>query len=197
MYEEYQDKEMYVNFHMKSSHKQTFADDRMIFLKNVKAEVTQDQIKEFFQKFGNIIRCTVQEPKATVQSAQNRPKSKYAIITFQTEKAAQKAMGYDLKDPKLRALFDPVPYITVLIPKAQMKKFHQVTQSKMRSDYMNRVNPKLVTSDNQKGFIPGQLQAMPNMPQMGFMYPAMMPRGMPQKPRQGPYRGPNPNYQGY
>jgi polyadenylate-binding protein len=153
-------------------------------LKNLKLEITNDQLKSVFQQFGNVTSCAVRE----WTSKTGKKKAAYGFVAYATPGDATNAMNDALANQDVKNLF--LPGETIYIQRHQSKdKRHQFLVSERRKRQMTM----------QQNF--GMGMGMPQYPFAGYpMAPQNFRRTQPMYMNNpmgaGPNRGPRQQPQG-
>jgi len=123
------DEPLYVNWHqgrnertreLKRSHQQT-TNETNLYVKNLKAEVTETDLKRAFQQFGLITSTACREWNASSTQKQ----AKFGFVAFDNADDARRAQAQAHEVPEIRALFlvDAQPYIGMHQSKDKRKEY--------------------------------------------------------------------------
>lgn len=108
--------------------------NKNLFIKNVKSDVTVDKLKSLFSKFGNISSCVLQIPTKKNPKYQN-VETQFGYISYQNGDMATKAISEYQSDPAIVELFNNQQcYLAVHLPK---EKFMKIQKNKMGMDSSN------------------------------------------------------------
>jgi len=160
---------LYVNFHVSRQERALerkkdgqIRNETNIFIKNLKPEVTEQDIHNLFNVYGEITNCGIKEVDFRGQ------KYKMAFVNYKYPEEATKAQSESSHKEEIKKLFYDSPYIGLWLSKDQRIQYKQ-TQ-------MNRkpVNTHIINNPSQ---YPGGYQ----QPFSGYMQPNQ-PLGMVQPP---------------
>lgn len=185
---------LYVNWHQSKSDRkrdlkrqfQQTQNENNLYVKNLKPEVTEQDLKEAFQQFGTLTSIACKD----WTSADTQKKAKFGFIAFSNADDAQKAYYQALDIPEIRNLYiaEAKPYINLHQSK-ERRKAYIYSQRKMRAQMTNLAMPGM-------GGMPG-MGAMPGMGGMPPMVGGGFPGGPGAKRQFAPFpmmggRGPMP-----
>jgi len=123
------DEALYVNWHqpkterareLKRTHQQT-QNETNLYVKNLKAEINESDLKKAFQQFGQITSTAVREWTASTTQKQ----AKFGFVAFDNAEDARRAQGQAHEIPEVRALFhdEAQPYIGMHQSKEKRKEY--------------------------------------------------------------------------
>lgn len=210
---------LYVSWHQTKSDRtrelkrqyQQSQNDTNLYAKNLKAEITEQDLKDAFQQFGTIISIACKD----WVSADGQKKARCGFIAFSNADDAQKAYYQALEIPEIKNLYiaDAKPYINLHQSKERRKEYIY-SQKKWKNQMANMGGMPGMPG---MGGMPGM--PMPGMPGMGNMsnpafanmpnrkfppFPMMNrpfaggpagPRGVPRTHKGGWQKGPNQRFQ--
>ena len=153
-----------------------------LFTKNIKKEVTEQQLNETFSKYGKITSCAIKEVKSI------DPKfpcdTNCGFICFSNRDEAKRALAYSPKDKDVQELYkDKVIYITYHYRKEQYQVYKEMKRRTMAKYFQRQVNPMFIPFPMMHPAMLGFGGAP------GFNHP-MMNSAPPMPPR---YHGPPPH----
>jgi polyadenylate-binding protein len=161
--------EVYVNWHQSKAErerelKREFAqiqNQTNLFIKNLRLDVTEAEVKQAFQKFGKVTSVAVKEWGSNAQ------KAKFGFVAFDNVNDCKTAQSEGMKDQEIRSLYLPnaTPYINL----------HQSKEK--RSEYLLSLKRRKMQA--------GMMPPMDMFNRMGGM--GGFPGGMPNRRFQQPY----------
>jgi len=163
-----------------------------LFAKNLKEEVTSEELQKAFSSFGEITSCVVKSPTLTPEQQADATfkRTKFGYINFLLKDDAREALSKAREDEAVQPLFE-APGVAVFY---HMKKeqFNMYKESKNRVRRMVRFPNMMGEGPNYPYMMPqGPMRGrMPNMPPMNefFMNQMMMPGVLPKGPFNPKYR---------
>ena len=128
---------LYVNLHKSRQERaleRKLVDDKRnetnMFMKNLKPEVSEAQIRELFQIFGEITNCGFKEKEYQGKTF------KMFFANYKYPEDAIKAQSQSAQMEEIRKLFyDDKPYVGLWLSKEQRERFKQTQANRRRRDY--------------------------------------------------------------
>jgi len=123
-----------------------------LFIKSLKFDVTEDQVRMAFSKYGKITSIGIQETKLAILSTPEP--LKFGFINFSDEKEASDAFFKGKKDADVRALLSDTlstsaEFLCYAQPRALRAQYLRMKQNMMK--YMPRPMPMMMPQQNKRG----------------------------------------------
>lgn len=161
-----------------------------LFIKSLKEDVTEEQLKAVFSKYGEVTSVALKVSDKIPKSIETHGvKVKFGFVNFKDDNVAKTAFMESKKSPEVKALISEYhsdkkdfiyfaqpknvreQYLKMIKKNIQTSSMYQAQQNffKMMSQMMN----KKMQPPRQARGAKGQSQAAPGVPQMNFFNPMM------------------------
>jgi polyadenylate-binding protein len=148
---------IYLNWHQGKSDRQRelkrayshAPNDSNLYLKNLKTDITEQDIKSVFQHYGKITSIGVREWK----SPNGEKIAKYGFIAFDNPEDAKHAQSEGLKNQDIRGLYlaNAIPYINIHQSREKRNEYlNSLRRRYMQSNFMDVMRPMPMQFPNRR-----------------------------------------------